>query len=235
MAFPSDSARTKDWGTEVLTDADLEAQLDLLHNYFLACLNSSTGHSHDGTSNQGPKINITNLTVSSQAQGDIIYASSSSAWARLGAGTSGQYLKTQGAGANPTWATLIATQAEMESASSTTVCASPGRTQYHPGVAKAWIIFDGTSGSIGTGAASHNVSSVTDNGTGDYTISFTTSFSSSNFCAVGSAYQGSGPVYCTVNPKTYATGSVRVEVADVVSDSLKDATNVNVVCYGDQS
>jgi len=54
--FPSDSIRTKNWGTEILTDADLESQLDLLHAYFQAALHSSTGHTHDGTSNQGPKI-----------------------------------------------------------------------------------------------------------------------------------------------------------------------------------
>ncbi|MFZ2777638.1 MAG: FISUMP domain-containing protein, partial [Candidatus Moraniibacteriota bacterium] len=38
------------------------------------------------------------------AQGDIIYYTGSS-WTTLSAGTSGNYLKTQGAGANPTWDT----------------------------------------------------------------------------------------------------------------------------------
>ena len=37
------------------------------------------------------------------SQGDIIYYDGS-AWSRLAAGTSGNFLKTQGAGANPTWA-----------------------------------------------------------------------------------------------------------------------------------
>lgn len=37
------------------------------------------------------------------AQGDIIYYDGT-AWARLAAGTSGNFLKTQGAAANPTWA-----------------------------------------------------------------------------------------------------------------------------------
>lgn len=41
--------------------------------------------------------------IGSAAQGDILYRGAS-AWARLGAGTSGYYLKTLGAGANPTWA-----------------------------------------------------------------------------------------------------------------------------------
>lgn len=45
--------------------------------------------------------------IGSAAQGDILYRGAS-AWARLGAGTSGQFLKTQGAGANPTWANVTA-------------------------------------------------------------------------------------------------------------------------------
>lgn len=43
--------------------------------------------------------------VGSAAQGDILYRGAAS-WARLAAGTSGNYLKTQGAGANPTWAAV---------------------------------------------------------------------------------------------------------------------------------
>jgi len=56
MAYPSDLARTKDWGTEVLTDADLEGQLDLIINWVMAAQNSSTGHKHDGTANESQKI-----------------------------------------------------------------------------------------------------------------------------------------------------------------------------------
>lgn len=130
-AWPTASSRSKDWGTETLTDADLEAQFDLLHTYFNDSLNASTGHDHDGTTNQGPKIPVASLTVGSQAQGDIIYASSASAWTRLGAGTSGQVLKTQGTGANPTWATVNVSphyRSEMNvmQASTTTITVGPG-------------------------------------------------------------------------------------------------------------
>jgi hypothetical protein len=41
--------------------------------------------------------------IGSAAQGDILYRGASG-WARLGAGTSGFFLKTQGTGANPAWA-----------------------------------------------------------------------------------------------------------------------------------
>lgn len=134
MAFPSDSARTKNWGTETLTDSDLEGQLDLLHTYFKDALNASTGHNHDGTSNQGPKLTPANLVIASQAQGDILYASSATAWARLGAGTSGQFLKTNGAAANPSWATAgVMPHARhamyVMQASTTTITVAPGSVE----------------------------------------------------------------------------------------------------------
>jgi hypothetical protein len=42
-------------------------------------------------------------------QGDVLYYGSSGAPARLSAGTSGQFLKTQGSGANPTWGSISTT------------------------------------------------------------------------------------------------------------------------------
>ena len=44
----------------------------------------------------------TDVSITSEAQGDILYRGAS-AWSRLGAGTSGEVLTTQGAAANPTW------------------------------------------------------------------------------------------------------------------------------------
>ena len=44
------------------------------------------------------------IALGSDAQGDVMYYNGTD-WARLGAGTSGMFLKTQGAGANPVWAT----------------------------------------------------------------------------------------------------------------------------------
>ena len=47
----------------------------------------------------------TDLGTTLTTQGDIVYRNASGL-ARLGAGTSGQFLKTQGSGANPTWGTV---------------------------------------------------------------------------------------------------------------------------------
>ena len=49
---------------------------------------------------------------------------------------------------------------------------------------RAWINFDGTSASIGTGRANGNVSGVTDNGTGNYTITFSTAMPDANYSEV---------------------------------------------------
>jgi hypothetical protein len=52
------------------------------------------------------------------------------------------------------------------------------------GIAKAWVNFNGT----GTVAIrdSFNVSSITDNGTGDYTVNFTTAMPNANYSIIGS-------------------------------------------------
>lgn len=62
MAWPSDLIRTKDWGTEVLTDSDLEGQLDLIINWVDAFADEVSGHKHDATGNEGPKLIIANST-----------------------------------------------------------------------------------------------------------------------------------------------------------------------------
>ena len=66
----------------------------------------------------------------------------------------------------------------------TTVTNPSGGQPTIDGLAKAWVNFNGT----GTVAirASLNVTSITDNGTGDYTINFTTAFADANYVTVGS-------------------------------------------------
>lgn len=131
---------------------------------------------------------------------------------------------------------VAATQAQMEAGSSTTVFVTPGRTQYHPGVAKAWGVFDGT----GTPAysASYNLdSSITDNGTGDYTISFTTDFSSGNY-AIGGIALNTGatiPAVVTIkNGTTPGTGTVNIQVFRTDTAAAVDSTRVSIIVYGDQ-
>jgi hypothetical protein len=74
------------------------------------------------------------------------------------------------------------------------------------GSAKAWINFNGT----GTPAirASFNVSSITDNGTGDYTINFTNALADANYSVVAPALSISTAALVQVYPFTIAGGAV---------------------------
>jgi len=68
----------------------------------MAVLTGGTGGSGGGATTLS---GLTDVSVAGAAQGDVFYYNGS-AWVKLTAGTSGQFLKTQGAGANPTWDTV---------------------------------------------------------------------------------------------------------------------------------
>jgi hypothetical protein len=72
------------------------------------------------------------------------------------------------------------------------------------GIAKAWVNFNGT----GTPAirASFNVSSITDNGTGDYTINFTTAMPNANYVWSASGSDNNDTFASNVTP-TYKTNT----------------------------
>jgi hypothetical protein len=59
---------------------------------------------------------------------------------------------------------------------------STSATNCIQGSAKAWVNFAGASG---TRNSSYNVSSVTRNATGQYTINYTNAFSAATYCVVG--------------------------------------------------
>ena len=72
---------------------------------------------------------------------------------------------------------------------------------------RAWVNFNGT----GTVAirASFNVSSITDNGTGDYTVNFTTALPDVNYATNVTANQDASSAGINTTVTTVAVGSVR--------------------------
>lgn len=148
MSWPSPSARTKNWGTEILTDADQEGQLDILHNYLNDSLNGASGHGHTGGTADGRKIDLaTSVLISSQAQGDILYASSSTVFSKLGAGTAGQSLITGGSGANPSWGVPQFLPQNIQ------VFTSSGTWTKPANVTQVYVKVIGAGGNGGTGSA----------------------------------------------------------------------------------
>ena len=94
---------------------------------------------------------------------------------------------------------------------------------------RAWVNFNGT----GTVAirASGNVSSITDNGTGDYTVNFTTAMSDANYVAVGSSCSVASD-YRVLVPNFNAaptTSACRVRSSDKLTTSVDDSyVNVSI-------
>ena len=123
----------------------------------------------------------------------------------------------------------VATQAQMETATSTTTFVSPGRTQYHPGVAKAW----GNWNNAGTIAASLNLSSVTDTGAGNHTANFTTAFTSGSYAAA--VTRGDDVTDIEVHTSSLVAGSIQVLGRNVTTPfGLVDLTVWLLIVFGDQ-
>lgn len=93
---------------------------------------------------------------------------------------------------------------------------------------RAWVNFNGT----GTVAirASGNVSSITDNGTGSYTVNFTTSMGDANYSAPASCPDIPNFAYI-VQPHTYAVGSIGIRIRRNGDHVLTDINVISVSIF----
>ena len=104
------------------------------------------------------------------------------------------------------------------------------------GTVKAWCTFDGSAGSIST-AAAFNVTSLTDNGNGDYTINLTTAMGGTSWTAVGSC--DTAGVYwggLSIEDVAKTTTAVRVRCWDDAKNAsgVFNPTQVDIMCIGVQ-
>ena len=125
-----------------------------------------------------------------------------------GNGTSGQVLQTNGSGAL-SWGNLgVVNDSQL---------------------CKAWVNFNGT-GTVAIRAA-YNVSSITDNGTGDYTLRFTTAMPDANFAYTCSAGDGDHTTAGrSVSFISSTASSLRVLV-EFTSGSNSDESHINVAIF----
>lgn len=172
-------------------------------------------------------------------KGDLLVGGAAGALARQAVGTDGQVLTADSAEVDGVkWATppVAATQAEMEAAASAVLFASPARMQYHPGVAKAWLR-QSTSGGTPTRVANYNVTSITDNGAGDFTANFGTPFSSTtSYGMVGTSQlqlpNANTPRAAMVH--TYSTGSCRYTTDGSAGTAEDNHAHTFIAWFGDQ-
>ena len=128
------------------------------------------------------------------------------------------------------------TQTVQETGSATDTVVTPATQQFHPSAAKAWVVFNGT-GTIAI-ATDYGVTSLTDNGTGDYTVTVDTAFSSTDYAhtTASSANASVGGralwQYEGASPTTTAC-RFRNGVGD--DEALQDQARLSVTFYGDQN
>ena len=102
---------------------------------------------------------------------------------------------------------------------------------------KFWITFEGdSSGTNKTINDSFNVTTVTDNGTGDFTINFTNNFSNDDYCVIGGhVVWSNGRNSLRIRPDGGITtnqlsSSVRIQCS--ADGSVVDATRIYVAGFG---
>lgn len=97
-------------------------------------------------------------------------------------------------------------------------------------VAKVWVKFNGT----GTPSIDDdfNVSSITDGGTGIFTVNFSSNLGNANYALAGTAGGNAGRILGTEG--TYSTSAVSVRVIDF-NGNLSDETRNSVVIFGDSA
>ncbi len=96
----------------------------------------------------------------------------------------------------------------------------------------SWVTFDGANADPDSTKTGRNVASITDNGTGDYTITWTSAFGSAAYAVVPSAGDsGAGAAPKNVRIRTQAAGSVRIVVSDS-AHAVTDAAIVTVIATG---
>lgn len=113
----------------------------------------------------------------------------------------------------------------------------PNLVKHSPLVAKAWCNWVGTGSGAVTVKASQNISSITRNGTGDYTLNFTTAMSNANYALAGMSPQYTSAatlnLYATDNA---GSGMVKTTSAVRVKNSFGSGTynvaDLGIVIFG---
>ena len=161
------------------------------------------GNFSGGSSSPGAVSPSTVLDFIGATRGQILYRGAGG-WAALSPGTAGRPIISSGSGADPVYA---------------------------PVAIRAWVRFDGSSGTI---SQSYNVSSVTRNSGGDYTVNFSTALTDTGYALAGSAAFANGSAYYGVLESTTtarSTSAVRILIIPN-SGTPADSTIVTLMVVG---
>ena len=129
------------------------------------------------------------------------------------------------ASADQVWTVTSATASDFQA----------GSTTDSQLVVKVWINLDGT-GTIAI-RDDEGVSSVTDNGTGDYTITFDSSFANDDYCAIYGQSRANDASFndnCGIQITSQTTDIIRIVTWLPDAQSVADHEIANVAIFGEQ-
>jgi hypothetical protein len=128
----------------------------------------------------------------------------------------------------------IASQAQQEAGTSTTAGVTSGRQHYHPSAAKFWLEWATTGTTI---AASYNVTSVTNTGTGNETVVIGNDFSGASWACIpgaNTANSGDATESRHVAYGNKGAGSVQILITNGANpEAFADASLCSVAGFGD--
>jgi hypothetical protein len=177
-----------------------------------------------GTSSPTQKLNVSGGSIMTDSGGST---SSPSLMISSGAlGTAGLYAPA----ANTLGIVVSATERmRIDSSGAFSAVIPSGSTLYPSYWCRAWVNFNGT----GTVAirASGNVTSITDNGVGDYTVNFTTAMPDTSYSPVGVGSNATGDGTSMVNSSTAPTTSAWRTNCKVYGSTQFDPTYAYIAVF----
>jgi len=104
------------------------------------------------------------------------------------------------------------------------------------GLAKAWVNFNGAASTVSTND-SFNVGSITDNGTGKYTVNISTAMGNTNYAVAAQTEDGGGyndpRIINHEDSQSRSTTAYGLYHWHINNGVLDDATKLNVIVHGD--
>lgn len=129
---------------------------------------------------------------------------------------------------------LAATQTQCEAAADAGRTLTPLNAKWHPGVCKGWVGFTVSGGTV-TVQGSHSVTSITDNGVGDFTVNWTATFSGGTYAPVAWCRSSVAAAMGCVSADpgdTFSGAALQIQVRRG-TDAAQDPEYVGVAAFGD--